>query len=264
MEMTFDGYIKSPNGSRVFTNKQVYYDLYKDKLDKILVRETGKIKYDLYEDKKKGTYYIHMKVPSEPIAKFYYDVVIEFYTNDPKLKDSKSVKDYFIKFYSNDPAFVYTFAHAMAKNNLFIDDLSEKMSKKPLKSKGIERNPKDEIGYVKSLYFAYLTILRYGLFEKVQFTSYAKPYDKKVLLSNIEHADIKIAKRQELGAELDKAKRIAKTKLHVSNSKLKQSDDSYNISKNNTKTTMHTNSSHTTKKTNVVKRSSMTKRTNKI
>ena len=84
MEMTFRQYIQNPMGiaNAVISNREMYRQLYTGKLDKIMVREMGHIDYKLYVGKKK--YYIHFKIPSEIIEKFYYDVVIEF--DEPKDK----------------------------------------------------------------------------------------------------------------------------------------------------------------------------------
>ena len=258
--MSFGTWITNPSGIKnsVFTNRQVYADLYKTKLDKILVRETGKIQYELYEDKKKGEYFVYMKIPSEPIPNFYYDVVIQFYTNNQDVSYAGNIKNYFVKFYSNDPAFVYTFAHAMAKNNLFITDLSEKMSKKPLKTTGTQRNPKDEIGYVKSLYFAYLTMIRYNLFEKVQFRMNGKPYVKTELLKTIEHADTKIEKRQAEEEKLQKEKRKSKMESRKQEIKL------HNTQRAVTNPSTMSKSTPAVKNTKMAKRTATTKRTKKI
>lgn len=260
MDMTFGGYVSNPAGIKnaVFTNKQVYADLYKTKLDKILVRETGKIQYELYEDKKKGEYFVYMKIPSEPISNFYYDVVIQFYTNIADVSYAGNLKKYFVKFYSNDPAFVYTFAHAMAANKMFITDLSEKMSKKPLKTTGTQRNPKDEIGYVKSLYFAYLTMIRYNLFEKVQFRMNGKPYVKADLLKKIEHADTKIEKRQAEEEKLQKEKRKVKMGAR------KQEIQLHNVQRAVTNPSTMSKSTLGVKNTKTTKRTATTKRTKMI
>ena len=156
-EMTFDKYIDNPSGGSVFTNRNMYKTMYKDKFDKILLREQGAIKYALYIDKDNiDSHYVHLKIPSEVISNFYYDVVIQLYTNNNSIKNEASLRRYSVKFYSNDPAFVYTFAHSFNKNGLFISDLESKMSRQALRHKATVKNPKDDIWYVKSLFFAYL------------------------------------------------------------------------------------------------------------
>ena len=97
MEMTYDQYIQNPMGiaNAVISNRGVYRELYRVRLDKILVRELGKIDYTLYKSKNK--YYVHIKIPSEVIEKFYYDVVIEF--SEPKNKSliDATLKNYNVK-----------------------------------------------------------------------------------------------------------------------------------------------------------------------
>lgn len=197
MKITFAQYINNPLGekSSVITNRGMYQKMYRDKLDKILLREGGKVKYNLYTSKDK--YYVHFKIPSEVIDKFYYDTIIEFYTTDSIKAKSDSLKDYYVKFYSNDPAFVYTFAHAFIKNELFITDLTPKMSKEAVKNVAKEKNPKNLVGYVKSLFFAYLLIGDYGLFSKTLYKHNADKYNRTKLLKLVDHADTKIKDRQE-------------------------------------------------------------------
>lgn len=197
MKITYTQYINNPLGEKnsVITNRGMYQKMYRDKLDKILLREGGKVKYNLY--KSKDEYYIHFKIPSEVIDKFYYDTVIEFYTDDALKKRSPSLRDYNVKFYSNDPAFVYTFAHAFIKNNIFITDLESKMTKESVNKVAKEKNPKNLVGYVKSLFFAYLLIGDYGLFSKAIFDKTASKYSKTKILKDVEHAKDKIRKRQE-------------------------------------------------------------------
>ena len=197
MKITYAQYINNPLGekSSVITNRGMYQKMYRDKLDKILLREGGKVKYTLYTDKE--NYYIHFKIPSEVVDKFYYETIIEVYTTDPIKAKSESLKDYFVRFYSNDPAFVYTFAHAFIKNDLFITDMTPKMSKDAVKNVAREKNPKNLVGYVKSLFFAYLLIGDYGLFSKTLYNHTAEKYNKTKLLKLIDHADNKIKARQE-------------------------------------------------------------------
>lgn len=223
MKMTFDQYINNPMGVKnaVFSSREVYRDLYTQKLNVILVREVGKVKYKLFKDKE--SYYVYMKIPSEVIEKFYYDVVIEFYTDSNTIKSSKTLKDYYVKFYSNDPSFVFTFAHAMLKNNLFIKDLTPRMSKQAILKVAKEKNPNKEIGYVKSIYFTYLLMRNYGLFNKIVFDNEASRFNLKDLLSQITHADDKIEARQLAQGELNKKNKKEKNKT-LNNSNVPKSE----------------------------------------
>lgn len=205
--MTFDEYINNPAGAKnaVISHREMYRALYSEKLDKIYVREGGDIDFFVY--KSKADYLVHIKVPSEVIPKFYYDVVIQFSPKSGVGELSRSVKDYEAHFYSNDPAFVFTFAHAFLKNDLFIKDLIPKMSKLAVKRDAKERNPANQVGYVKSLYFAYLIMENKNLFSKARLDSMAKPYSKKEFLPTVMDADEKVQLRMEAKPEKEKKRK---------------------------------------------------------
>ena len=153
-----------------------------------------------------------MKIPSEVIEKFYYDVVVEF--SEPKDKSliDSTLKNYNVKFYSNDPSFVYTFAHAFMKNNMFIAELKGVMSEEAIKQVASEKNPSNQVGYVKSLYFAYLIMKRENIFMKNKFLI-AKEINWKQLEKTITPANVKIAQRQ--AAAEDKADKNRKLKQQL-------------------------------------------------
>ena len=233
MEMTFQQYIDNPMGKRnaVFSQREVFKNIYTEKFDKVFLREAGKINYTLYMDKKKDQYIIHIKVPSETVKDFYYDAVILFYTNDAAKRSSPSLQDYFVKFFSNDPAFVYTYLYVFLNNNLFIEDLKPKSSKLALKNKHKEKNHYGVTVYSKILYFAFLFMKSKNLFAKHFYSSYGVNYTAKKLLDNVEHTDKKISDRQEAGEK--QAKEIAREKKKASESKQKQTNGISNGSNRN-------------------------------
>ncbi len=207
MKMTYPEYIQNPAGRQnaVFSQREMYKTIYTQKLDKILLRENNKIDYTLYT--KDDEYYIYIKIPSEVVEKFYYDVVVRFFTDDITSSVKPTLKNYNVQFFSNSPDFVYTYAHVFMEKELFIEDLRPKMSKLAVKKTADIKNPDGIVGYVKGLYFTYLIMENRGLFNKAKFKTYAKRYNKKELLHNIENADDKISKRQEEEAKLEKKKK---------------------------------------------------------
>lgn len=209
MEMTFDQYIQNPMGKEnaVISNRTMYRNLYQEKLDKILVREAGNVEIKAYHVGKR--YICYLKIPSEVVPKFYYDVLIEFRLPKGILPEA-DLKKYLVRFWSNDPSFVYTFTHAFIKNDLFIKDFTDKMSKKAVKERAKEKNPAEQVGYVKSIYFAYLIMSKRGLFSK---TRYVDKYSESALKREIMHADKKIKERQEAAEKINVAKRKDRTKL---------------------------------------------------
>lgn len=210
---TFPKYIKNPNifGTTSPQSKLIIED-YSRRFDAILVREGGKIAYRLFRDDK-GNYYWYGKIPSEVIPKFYYDVIIKFKEGVVN-KLSPNLKSYDIQVFSNDPAFCYTYAYAFNKNNLFIKDFSDKLGKDFLETRAIVRNPKNDIGIVKSLFFAYFAIVRDDLFNKDNWKN-AKTYNSKSISRLIMSADRKIALRQHLGKQLARKERIEKPTTHT-------------------------------------------------
>lgn len=181
----------------VISNREMYRRLYIDKWDKVMVRETGELNYHLYKAKTK--YYAYIKIPSETIKDFYYDVIIEFTPPEEGIKNDTTLKNYHVRFYSNDPAFVFTFAHAFIKNGMFINQYKDKMSNLAIEQVAKEKNPHNQVGYVKSLYFAYLGMTKRGLFNKIR---YVEKYNEDHIKEMIMPADMKITLRQEAQKEL--------------------------------------------------------------
>ena len=206
--MTFQQYIDNPLGkkSAVFSQREMYKDLYTKKYGAVLLRENGTFTTEMYYDKKKDRYFMYMKIPSEVVEKFYYDVVIEFYPIEGSNATDSTLNNYGVRFFSNDPAFVFTYEYVFNKNELFISELKPKASKTALKSRPTERNPYEIPGYVKSIYFCYLHMKSRSLFNKAYWTSYSKPFNLKELLNKIEPSDKKVSERQRLGEEAAKKK----------------------------------------------------------
>lgn len=212
--MTFNQYIENPLGKHnaVFSQRDMFKELYRGKLDNILLREAGKINYQLFYDNN-DRYYIHIKIPSEVVNKFYYDVVIMFYSDKAEYFNSNTLRDYNIKVFSNDPSFCFTYLYVFNKNDMFFEDLKEKAPKASLKDAPIERNPQEIVGYVKSLFFAYLYMRDHNLFNKFYYKNNGIKYNKKDLLMNVEHATSKIEKRQQEGEKIRKAEKKIKEQM---------------------------------------------------
>lgn len=260
MALTLQAYIENPLGKKnaVFSNRDMYRKLYTEKFDKLLLRENGNISYKLYT--KDDKYYIFLRIPSEIITKgFYYDVVIEFYTDNQLFASSRSLSNYFFRVYSNSPSFVFTFCKAFLENDLFIKELSPKMSKEALKTDPVEKNPQKIIGYEKSLYFAYLWIKNKSLFNKSLFETYGEELVWKDLVQKIEHADSKIADRQKKGEELEKRKRRQKEEAKRELERQRKKDLSH-ISKNvaTTKQVKRTSTIKSVKSSKTIKRTRKT------
>ena len=166
--ITFPGYIKNPSGSRAMMvgEKNLAQQLYTDKYNKMMLRVNGKIDYLLYK-KDNDRFIIYMKIPSESTETLFYDVVVEFFTKDITQKSLNKLDGYNIRMFSNDPNFIFTFAYVFYERGLIIPELKKKISKVALKTNPAKSNPNKVVGYVKSLYFAYLFMQSHGLFNKL-------------------------------------------------------------------------------------------------
>lgn len=263
MEMTFEQYISNPMGkNNAVLNasaREIIRSKYAARFDNVLLREHGKIEYHLYKDSKRNTYWAHIKVPSEVCRDFYYDVVLKFYASADVEAGGKDLFKYNVNFYSNDPAFVYTYAHVFLKNGLFIKELSSKMSKEALRKQAKEKNPGNNVGYVKSLYFAYLIMKNKGFNKLVKFEGEANTLDGRYLLSQIEDADIKIRKRQEEGEKYSSKKKIQLDRATLNRASKYIGKDA-DLSRIEVKTTKRVNSIKSKKTVNTVNSVKTTKR----
>lgn len=208
MKMSLEQYILNPMGRNNAvlnaTAREAIASDYIKRYGRLMMREHSNMQYILYKDENKNKYIAHFKVPSETVNKFYYDVLFEFSTDSDVKGDGGDLFKYNCRFFSNDPAFVYTYANVFNKDDLLISQLKSKMSKKALKDDAKVRNPGNNVGYVKTIYFAYLYMKSRSLNQKNIFNSMATKLVYSTVLSGIEDADSKIQSRQEEGDKLKK------------------------------------------------------------
>ena len=214
--MTFEDYILNPmqKQGKVFnaTMREAMRSSYKAKFDSILLREAGKIEYHKFKDEKFNLFYILIKIPSEVVPGFYYDVVLKFFAGADIKDAGLTLNRYNMQVYSNDPSFNFTYAYVFKKNNLVIKELEPKLAKLSRTTAPKETNPEEQIGYVKSLYFAYLYMKQKGLFNTTIAWADAEPYNKSKLLKLVENADTKIEERIREGKKVNIRKKIQVSK----------------------------------------------------
>ena len=251
MRMTYEEYIRNPMGKNnaVYSQRFMFQEMYTAKFNAVMAREAGKISVTKYKVSEKQ-YILHMMIPSEVVEKFYYDVIIVFTAPNESIAAETTLKNYSVQFYSNDPSFVFTYAYSFRKNNMFAEDFASKMSKIALTEKPKETNPKLLVGYVKSIYFAYLYYKLKGFDKKATWYDAAK-YNKTILLRAIMDADRKIELRQSMGSTALKQRNKEKKEVvrRVVSNPVKQT-----ASITNTRRVKIVNSSNTVKRTSVVKK----------
>lgn len=205
--MTFDEYIINPLGkSNAILSNYVRESIrrgYQEKWNSIMLRENGKVTYKMWKDTKHNTFYILLKIPSETVTNFYYDVVIKFFTDEEVKEGGHNLSNYSAQYFSNDPAFIFTYAHTFINHNMFVKELTGKLNQNVIKDKAEIKNPSNQNGYIKSLYFAYLFMKERRLFSRVFFDA-ADEYKPEVLTAMVMDSDKKITLRQEEGKKLER------------------------------------------------------------
>ena len=206
MQITLNDYIVNPMGKKNAvlnaTAREAMRNDYKRRYDALMMREHGNIQNTLYKDEENNIYVAHFKIPSETINKFYYDVVFEFYADENITEAGTNLFKYYCQFFSNDPAFVYTYAFVFNKEDLLISRLRSKMSRKAIRDSAKEKNPANNVGYVKSIYFAYLYMQSRQLNMLNTYKAFAITMSRRNLVSDVMAADDKIRQRQEAGEKL--------------------------------------------------------------
>ena len=265
VKMTFEQYILNPMGKNNAVLNGAVRELmrkqYIHKFDNLMIREHGAMEYHLYIDSAKNQYWAHIKVPSETVEHFYYDVVLKFFIDASKGGTNDLFK-WDIQFYSNDPAFVYTYAHVFVDKEYFIPELKSKMSREALTTAPSEKNPNNDVGYVKTIYFAYLLMENRKLNKLNRFEAEAQPLYPKNLLNDITPADEKINDRQEKGKSVSKRKKKNIDKYTLRNIQRVVGKDA-DLSRLQVTTTKKVNTIKSTASSNNTKNIKTTKRVNK-
>lgn len=260
--MTFEQYILNPMGkNNAVLNgaaRELLRKQYIHKFDNLMIREHGAMTYHLYIDNTNNQYWAHIKVPSETVEHFYYDVVLKFFIDASK-GGNNNLFEWNIQFYSNDPAFVYTYAHVFIDKEYFIPELKSRMSKEAIKEVATQKNPNANVGYVKTIYFAYLLMQNRKLNKLNRFEAEAQKLSMRNLLNEVMPADEKIASRQEEGKKVSHRKKKNIDKQTLRNIQRVAGKDA-DLSRLQVRTTKKVNS---IKSTNNIKNVKTTKRINK-
>lgn len=198
MQITFEDYAKNPSGgrTRMVGEAETARELYTKKFNEMMLRVNGKINYTLYKNTNEK-YVLYIMMPSEKDENIFYDVIVEFTTNDDAQKRLNKLTGYHVKFFSNDPNFMFTYANAFKHNDLLIKEYIKKFDPIVFKQHPTTTNPNKIVGYVKSLYFAYLVYKLKGLENKIMWTN-AYPYKPQNLASQVMSGQEKLIQVQNL------------------------------------------------------------------
>ena len=209
---------------------QLLAENYKQRFEKVMLRVNGKIDHNFYTDG--DNYFILLRVPSEVVPNFTYEVVFKFIPKTGDAKHAKDLKNYEVRFFSNDPAFTFTYAHTYIEYGLLVEELENKLSTEVIKQKPKERNPFGVVNFAKILYFGFLYIKQHGYLEKHYYdASNFKISRKDDFLKLVTKSDVKAIEREEAESHLRKVDPMFKHRLER-----KRNDSGGNIKQTKTTT----------------------------
>lgn len=137
-----------------------------------------------------GSYFLHIRIPSESRKETFYDVVIQFFTTDPSLENKDSLSHYLLQFFSNSPSFIYKYAALYRSRGYMIDAFQSKLNAKYMDTPPTKQNKGGILLFDKSLYLACKYILdnRLSLMSKVRLKGLHR-VSMKTLINNIASVD---------------------------------------------------------------------------
>ena len=151
---TMEEFLKKPFGN----SSDIAEKKYEPKFKKL----EGKIKVKGYLPGDKFTL-IHIAIPSESRENYFYDVVIQFFTDSEDVAKEKNYENYYMKFFSNSPSFIYTYAALYHLNGYLIDILLYKLDQAYATKLPIVRNPGMKLFYDSSIYMACRYLVKHKL-----------------------------------------------------------------------------------------------------
>lgn len=101
---------------------------YHKRYDTLIKEKPKAFRHSIYRTTPGGRIIVHVKVPSETVNNFFYDVLLEL---EPDDKSSK-IEDCHVKIFSNCPSFVYTYAYIFYHLDTNPDDNKPKKSRSGL------------------------------------------------------------------------------------------------------------------------------------
>lgn len=149
---------------------------YRERYDVLRKDKSKPFRHDVYTMTPGNRIAVHIKVPSETVDKFYYDVLLELSAE----KSAVDFGDCDVKVFSNCPSFVYSVAYVFAhwnpdtgkverggkgmmidmlkgklpRDRMLIPGLENKLGRDPVHDAPVTRNPMGLPMFDKSIYFA--------------------------------------------------------------------------------------------------------------
>lgn len=168
---TIGEFLRSPFGSKDRSNVERFDQSYQK-------MKNAKTLYAENYTEVDGSYFIHVKVPSESKPGLWYDVVIQFFPATKEMEKTMNLGNYYVQFFSNSPSFIYQYAALYRLYGYLIDSLYEKTDTEHGLILPEKANPNFKMSYDKSIYLAckYLQDNQFTYLRKngIKFLKYEK------------------------------------------------------------------------------------------
>jgi hypothetical protein len=152
MEISAGQFFKNPTGSgsgQVFKREGIR-EYMSNKAIELIKQKKIKL-VQVFSTRDDSIFYVWIQVGSETLESFFHDVVLKF--KPSSTTNTSFLSTYSFYGFSNSPAFMFTYAHAFKERGMLI--LESMFKAETLNEPPAERNPSVELGFEKSLVYAY-------------------------------------------------------------------------------------------------------------
>jgi len=182
MLMTMDNFLKNPvgPGSASVARRDVIIRNLQERYRKLRLANHSGFKVQIFLRSSDGVYFFKFKIPSEEFpTKLSYDVVLKFTPPADKTR-LISLNQYTLTVFSNSLNFNFTYTYIYNLFNILIPELKVKYSEIAIKNPPIIKNPNQDMGFEKSVYYALLFMkeLKFNFFNNFR----TIPFNKSALL----------------------------------------------------------------------------------
>lgn len=209
--VTINQFLRNPagKGSAAGARRDLIIADLNKRFDTLMKEAKKDFKMEVFQEN--NNYFFVFKIPSEHFTnsklikdKLLYDVVIQLLPIGDAHNDL-TLNRYAVKVFSNAPNFTFTYAYVYNKDGIIIDFLKNKLPNLALTKPPEIRNPHQEYGFEKSVYFALLYITT-GKYSTKSLLRKSKDLNILKLTQTIITSDAKLSEYNRLKAKEELAK----------------------------------------------------------
>lgn len=172
-------------------------------------------RYEFFKDG--SDFIIHFKHKSEHDKyNVEYDTILQLSPPEDSDKTERFISNYTVKMYSNIPSFMFIYAYVVNQNGWLIPEFKDHVSKKALEDEPSVRNPDEQMGFEKSIFFTAYFIRKNNLTLVSKLATIGKTYTLKRLAREIPTSEEKLVEynkaKAKVVADNKKKRKIEKDK----------------------------------------------------